>query len=252
MRTLALAAAMSMTGCGGGSSNNNGTGAVDPASLDFCIHWANGVCRLAYLCVDASSQDATFHARYGTGMDSCWQGLQKLCTSNQTGAQTFGPSCGPGKVVNQALSMACTDDLDSQSCNTWMSAQAGNCGGVCASGTSVQDGGAALDAPLGNDVGSPSGTGSVATATAFCNTEGSLNCDRAFECEPAKAASTFGNIAGCKNLLASLCASGDPCPSGFDPNLASACVAATKAATCQELMGTPPAVCTSACPDSPL
>ena len=241
-RNLVVAGAMAMMACGGGSPSG-GTAAVDPASLDFCIHWGNAVCRLAYLCVSAASQDAAFHARYGSSMDDCWQGLQKICTSNQTGAQTFGPSCGPGKVVNQTTAMTCTDNLDSESCVDWMNAQAGNCNGVCAAGSvgSVPDGGAASDGS------SSQGTGSVATPTAFCNTESNLNCDRAFECDPAGAALAFGNLAGCKGLTATLCGSGDPCPNGFDANFAAGCVAATKAATCQELMGRTPAVCTSAC-----
>jgi len=45
-----------------------GNGQVDPASLDFCLAWANGVCRLAYLCVDTASQDVAFHERYGTSI----------------------------------------------------------------------------------------------------------------------------------------------------------------------------------------
>ena len=252
MGNLAVAGAMAMMGACGGGSPSGGTAAVDPESLDFCIHWGNAVCRLAYLCVNTASQDAAFHARYGSSMDDCWQGLQKVCTSNQAGAQTFGPSCGPGKVVNQTTAMTCTDNLESESCADWMNAQAGNCNGVCAAGSAgsvVPDGGAPSDGSsvVRTDSGSSQGTGSVATATAFCNTESNLNCDRAFECDPAGAALAFGNLAGCKGLAAALCASGDPCPNGFDANLASACVAATKAATCQELMGPTPAICTSVC-----
>jgi hypothetical protein len=91
-------------------------------------------------------------------------------------------------------------------------------------------------------------SGSVATAAAYCATEGNLTCDRAFECDPAGSATQFGNVAGCKALFASICGSGDPCPNGYDQSSAAACVAATKAASCQALMGSPPAVCDAACP----
>jgi hypothetical protein len=207
---------------------------------DFCLQWANGVCRLAYLCVDAAAQDAAFHARYGTSTDNCWQGLEKLCTSNQT---TFGPSCGPGKMVNQAAATTCTDRVDTQSCVDWMATPAGGCENVCGAAV-TQDAGSGSDTGAGSDAAS----GSLATATQFCNTEGALTCDRSFECDSAGSAMAFGNLAGCKGAIAALCSSGDPCPNGYNQTLASGCVAATRAATCQELMGPTPTVCTSACP----
>jgi hypothetical protein len=249
MKKLFLVAMATSIGCGGGSSSNGGNGPVDPASLDFCLQWANEVCRLAYLCVDSASQDDAFHARFGSSMDNCWQGIEKLCTSNQTGAQTFGPSCGPGKTVNQASSTACTDNLASELCGDWKAAPAGQCEAVCGAATVPSDAGSHSDATSTTETGpaqDPS-SGSVATATAYCTTAGNLDCDRSFECDPGGSATQFGNVAGCKGLISSLCNSGDPCPNGYDPTLGASCVAATKAATCQQLMGPAPAVCMSAC-----
>jgi hypothetical protein len=116
-----------MLACGGGS----GSGPTDPAASDFCLAYANGICRLAYICVDAADQDAAFHARYGASMDTCWMSINKLCASNQTGSNTFGPSCGAGKTLDQAASQTCIDDLFSMSCVDWKAAPAGGCEGVC-------------------------------------------------------------------------------------------------------------------------
>lgn len=128
MRKLILAGLAMFLACGGGS----GGGPVDPAARDFCLEYSNGVCRLAYICVDAAAQDAAFHARYGASMDTCWMAINKLCVSNQTGSNTFGPSCGPGKTVNQASATTCNDDLFSTSCVDWTTAQAGaGCEEVC-------------------------------------------------------------------------------------------------------------------------
>jgi hypothetical protein len=248
MRNLVFASVTMILGCGGAGATSSNAGPVDPAALDFCLAWANGVCRLAYLCVDTAAQDAAFRTRYGTGMDNCWQGLQKLCTSNQTGSQTFGPSCGPGKTVNQSSSKTCTDSLSSQSCVTWRAAQAGGCEDVCGAAGQA-DAGSGSDAQAGADTGaeSDSATGSVATATDYCNTEGNLACDRSFECDSAGAAAQFGNLAGCKAFISSRCGLGNACPNGYNQSLGTACVAATRAATCQDLMKPRPAVCAMAC-----
>src|SRR5437763_10322637 len=111
MRRLMVVCLVAMAGCGGSS----GGGKVDPGALDACLAWTNGVCRLAFLCIDPSAQDAAFQARYGTTMDACLDKLLARCQSNQTG-QTFGPSCGPGKVVDQTAAQACQDRLETLSC----------------------------------------------------------------------------------------------------------------------------------------
>ena len=232
MRKLVLVPLLLAAGCGGGSAS----GTVDPASEDFCLHWANAVCRLAYLCVDATSQDAAFRALYGTGTDTCWSGLEKRCTTNQTGSQAFGPSCGPGKKVNQTASQTCTDTLDTQSCVDWTAAPSGGCDSVCGA-AATSDAGVATD----------TSSGSLATPSDFCSTDWNLTCDRLFECDAASSASTFGNLAGCKALTPSLC-TGNPCPNGYSQANATACIAATKAASCQDLLNSAtPTVCTSAC-----
>jgi hypothetical protein len=249
MRKLALVSLLMLVGCGGGSSGSKDTGPVDPDSLDFCLQWANGVCRLAYLCTDAAAQDATFHARFGASMDDCWEGLERRCTSNQTGSQAFGPSCGPSKTVNDAAAQTCNDGLDSQSCTTWTAAPAGPCDAVCsatASGGTSSGGTGSGGAGSGGTGTGGAGNGSIATASQYCATSGNLSCDRYFECDAATAAATFGNLAGCRSLIASSC-SDNPCPTSYDPALGASCIAAAKAATCAELMGPAPTVCTSAC-----
>jgi len=278
MRKLALAGVVLVLGCGGGGSSNKSAGTVDPASLDFCIDYGNGVCRLAYLCTDTTTQDAAFHSRYGTSLDDCWQGIQKLCTSNQSGSNAFGPSCGPGKQVSSASATACTDGLQSQTCDEWAVTPAGiDCQAVCSGagtggtgtgtggtgtgtggtgtgtgGTGTGTGGTGTGTggtgTAGTGTGSGgSGTSSVSSHQAFCKTGGELQCDRAFECDPAGSASTFGNLAGCKAFIDAACTAGDPCPSSFDATSGAACIAATKTATCTDLMGPAPAVCDSAC-----
>jgi len=268
---LVLALAFT-SGCGGNGSDQ-GSASVDPATLDFCLHWANGVCRLAYLCVDASAQDAAFHARYGKSQDDCWQSVEKYCTSNQSGG--FGPGCGPGKKVNSTAANACTDDLDTDSCVDWAAAPGGACDAVCgtantggaggtgaggtgaggthAGGTGAGGtgaGGTGVSGAGGASVAGSSGnasTGSLATQREFCEVDQSVQCDRAFECFATAAAATFGTLAECKSLTISACATGDYCPSSYDATQAAGCVAATKAATCEQLQGDPPAVCTAAC-----
>lgn len=245
MRKFVFASVVIALGCGGGSTKNEGTGAVDPNSLDFCLQWANGVCRLAYLCTDATSQDAAFHARFGASQDTCWEGLEKLCTSNQSGSQAFGPSCGPGKVVNTGAAQTCTDNLDTQSCATWQAAPAGACDAVC--GAASHTGGSGAGGAGNGGTGATGGTGSVATPAAYCVTSGNLTCDRGFECDPDGGTALFGNLAGCKEYVASSLCAATPCASSFDAALASSCIAATKAATCEQLLAARPAVCTSAC-----
>jgi len=241
MRKLVLLGLVATLGCGGGSSANKGQ--VDPGALDFCLAWGNGVCRLAFLCVDTASQDAAFRARYGT-VENCSLALAQKCQTNQTGAQAFGPSCGPGKVVSQSAATTCQDNLDSMSCVDWMTTPAGDgCAAVCGGAPTGMDAGTGSDA--GGDAGSSNG--SVATTGQFCTVSGNLDCDRAFECDSAKASAAFGNLAGCKGFVSAVCVE-DQCSGAYNPTLGASCVAATRAATCQELSGPPPTVCTSACP----
>jgi hypothetical protein len=231
MQKLAAIGALLMLGCSGSSSGDKG--AIDPAAEDFCLQWANDECRLAYLCTDAAAQDATFHARFGSSMDDCWQGLEQRCKSNQNGSGAFGPSCGPGKSVNATAATACADNLPTQSCTTWTAAPAGGCDAVCSS------------TPTGTGTGT--GTGTVATAADFCMTRSMLGCDRVFECDPSSGAAVFGNVAGCKATTSADCTANPKCTMSYDPTLAAGCIAAIKAATCADLMGPTPTVCTSAC-----
>ncbi|HYJ07670.1 MAG TPA: hypothetical protein VEX18_01640 [Polyangiaceae bacterium] len=261
MRLVTLVGMVFVWGCG---SSNKAAEKVDPASQDFCLDYANSVCRLAYLCSDASTQDDAFHARYGSSLDDCWQGIEKLCTSNQSGSTVFGPSCGPGKTVN-ASAMSCIDGLETQTCVEWMTTPAGTgCQGVCSAagqggttgnggsnGSGTGGGGTAGNSSGGTSNGGTSSggtsSGPVSTATAFCTVGGELQCERSFECDPEDSAATFGNLAGCKALIQAACTAEDPCPVSFDASLASACIAAIETATCTELMGPAPEICTSAC-----
>jgi len=254
MRALTFASVMVVVGCGGGGSNKAAE-QVDPASQDFCLDYANSVCRSAYLCTDAAAQDAAFHARYGSSADECWQGVEKVCTTNQSGSSAIGPSCGPGKTPN-ASAMTCTDGLQTQSCVEWLATPAGTgCQGACsaasAGGTAGTAGGTGTGA--GGSGGTSSGgtssggSGTVTTGTEFCKVGGELQCERYFECDPSGSAAQFGNLAGCKAVVQTSCSMPDPCPDTFNASLASGCIAAIKAATCTELMGPAPEVCTTAC-----
>lgn len=235
--------------CGGSKAD---AGKVSDESLDFCLQWANGVCRLAYLCTDEAAQDAAFHSRFGASQDDCWEGLEKRCTSNQSGNSAFGPSCGPGKTVNSAAAQTCNDSIDTQACTTWSAAPAGPCESVCDAASSGTGGASGTGGGSGSggasSTGGTSGAGAVDTPAAYCLTSGNLTCERGFECDPTGGTSVFGNIAGCKEFVAVSCASGTPCPNGFNATLASSCLTATKAITCQEFVtGAAPAVCSSAC-----
>ncbi|HEY0469488.1 MAG TPA: hypothetical protein VGC79_35105 [Polyangiaceae bacterium] len=248
MRTFILTSVVLALGCSSSGSDKSGTAAVDPAAEDFCLHWANGVCRLAYQCVDPGAQDAAFHSRYGASQEDCWQSVEKYCTSNQTGSGSFGPSCGPGKKVNDALSSACTDGLEAESCSAWTALPAGPCDTVCSSASNTGGAGGAGSGGAGPGSGGGSAnTGSLATAADFCLAEESVQCERAFECQPTAAAAVYGTVAGCKAAVASECASGGFCTGGYDASKAAGCVAAAKTATCAQLMGDAPEVCTSAC-----
>lgn len=274
MRAFTLVSLL-VVGCGGGGSQQAAQ-KVDPASEDFCLEYANSVCRLAYLCTDESTQDAAFHARYGSSLDDCWQGIEKLCTSNQSASTAFGPSCGPGQSLN-ATAAACTDGLESQTCLEWQTTPAGTgCQGVCSSasgggaggtsgsggtgaGGSGNAGSGAGGGSSGGNAGGGAGGGSsggnsggsdggpVNTATAFCTVGGGLQCERSFECDPDGSAAAFGNVAGCKAFVQASCTAENPCPTSFDASLASACLAAFKMATCAELMGPAPQTCEAAC-----
>ena len=239
MHERVLVSLMLVVGCGGGSSS----APVDPASLDACLAWANGVCRMAYLCVDSASQDAAFQALYGTGSDTCWDGLAKRCESNQPTGSAFGPSCGPGKTVNQAALTLCQDNLQSMTCADWEVAPAGGCETMCSATTSGPDAGTKKDSGTG-------GGGSVATQAEFCATYGNLVCDRGFECDPAGGTAAFGSIDGCKGLIAFACSSAGSsyCPGGYSSSLAATCLVDVRAASCTSITGdTPPSSCDSAC-----
>ena len=237
MRKPVFVFLMLVFGCGGGSS-----APVDPASLDACLAWANGVCRLAYLCVDSASQDAAFHAQYGSSNDTCWEGLAKRCQTNQPPSSAFGPSCGPGKTVNQTALTLCQDDLQSMACTEWQAMPAGNCQSICGGGSSSPDAGAKKD--------TGSSGGSVATQAEFCSASGNLSCDRSFECDPTGSSSLFTNVADCKSFIGAVCASSGSsfCPGGYSSSLAATCLADVRAASCTVVLGdTSPASCDSAC-----
>src|SRR5262245_48540621 len=125
MRRMALLALVAIGGCGGGKG-----GMVDPGALDACLVWTNGICDYAFTCVDASAQDAAFKARYGTSKDNCLDKMLARCQSNQTG-DVFGPSCGPGKVVNQTAVEACRDAFIGLACVDWMPAPTQGCESIC-------------------------------------------------------------------------------------------------------------------------
>jgi len=229
MRRWVLLALVSVFGCGG----SKGGGAVDPASLDACLAWSNGVCRLAFLCVDAAAQDAAFQARYGADTDACFNKLMARCQSNQSG-DVFGPSCGPGKVVNQAALQTCQDDLDSLLCTEWTASPAGNCAGICGAPSGNPDGGGGADG----------GGGSVTTPVAFCVTSGYVTCERGVVCDPASGIT----VEYCKSFIDQLC-SAATCTSAFNQQAAASCVAALRTASCDVILNGPnPAVCDTVCP----
>lgn len=255
MRKLGLAGLVLGLGLGCSSSSDKGSATVDPAAEDFCLQWANDVCRLAYLCVDASAQDAAFHSRYGASKESCWEGLEPRCKSNQSGSSAFGPSCGPGKKVNDDLASACTQSLELETCAVWMVAPAGACDLAC---TAVSAGGGAGNAGgfgnvggftnaggAGNSTSVGGGAASVSTSRQFCEAAQSALCDRIFECKPTEAAQ-LGTLADCKAGVTQDCASFEFCPTGYDATKGSSCLATIKSAICTELM-TKPQVCKDAC-----
>jgi hypothetical protein len=204
-----LLALVFLAGCGGGN------GPVDPASEDACLLWANGICRLAYLCVDTASQDAAFLAMFGPDFDNCFQGLLKRCTSNQPATDSFGPSCGPGKTVNQTALRACDNDLMSLSCVDWTNARAGGCESICAA------------------AGKDAGAGSAMPSAEFCGAFGSLGCERHFECDATRSANAYGDLPSCKSLFAGQCTGGNAlCANGFDGSYAATCLAEYKTASC--------------------
>ena len=256
MRNLRLAWLMFGLGLGCSSGSDKSTAGADPASEAFCTQWANEVCRLAYLCVDASAQDAAFRARYGASKDDCWEPLANRCMSNQSGSDAFGPSCGSGKKLNTDLSNACTEALELETCSIWMLAPSGGCelacnsvvagGGAGNTGGFGNIAGAGNAAGAGNVAGAGGTTGALATRKDFCNAENNVLCDRIFECDPT-AMTQYGTVANCKLVAGKDCETASYCPNGFDASKAPGCVDATKNATCTELMGQPPEICTTAC-----
>jgi len=236
MHKLRAVSLLMVVGCGGAGGGSSAP--VDPSSLDACLAWSNGVCRLAYLCVDTASQDAAFQSLYGTSRANCEDGLSKRCTSNQPAGKAFGPSCGPGKTVNQTALTTCEDNLESMFCTDWTTSPAGGCENICGGTSSGPDAGAKSNTGSSPDAGT-SDAGSLATPTDFCSATGSLACDRSFECDPAGSAGTFGSLAGCKGLITYACASGGStyCPNGYTPSLAPTCLADLQAASCAVVSG---------------
>jgi len=266
MRKLGVVGLVLGLALGCSSSSDKGSAAVDPAAEDFCLKWANDVCRLAYLCVDAGAQDAAFHSRYGASKDNCWEGLEPRCKSNQSGSSAFGPSCGPGKKVNTDLASACTESLELETCAVWTVAPAGACDLACTTvnagagagnaGGFGNVGGFASVAGFGNTGGagnapgaggSGTSTGALSTSRQFCEVEQSALCDRLFECKPTEAAAALGTLAGCKTSALQDCAAFEFCPAGYDASKGPSCVTFTKTATCAELSNGMPEVCSSAC-----
>ena len=238
MRKIVLAGLIAVAGCGG---KNDGSGTVDPASQSACLDWANGVCRLAYLCVDEASRNADFQSRFGADMEACWMGLLNRCLSNQSASSAFGPSCGPGKVVNQSAVTACRDDLDTLLCADWLVNQAGNCSNLCTMATSTPDGGTS----------GPDG-GGASTEAEYCLLTTALLCDRFGECDPASLV-PLGGVAGCKAFFVDLCGEPGLCPGGFNPSPVPACLNEIRAASCaviNDSMATF-ASCELACRDAP-
>jgi hypothetical protein len=243
MRRWVVLALIAVSGCGGDGSKSGG--AVDPASLDACLAWSNGVCRLAFLCVDTPARDAVFLGRYGADTDACFNKLMARCQANQSG-DVFGPSCGPGKVVNQAALQICQDDLDTLLCTDWTASQAGNCLGICGGssgnpGTGGGMGGAAGGG--GGGAGGGGGSGSVSNPADYCLTGGYLTCDRGVACDPST-----GPVDGCRAFFELLCP-GATCSSTFNQQAAASCIAALQTASCDVILNGPnPAVCDTVCP----
>ena len=186
--------------------------------------------------MDASEQDDAFQARYGKSQDDCWQGVDEYCTSNQTGSETFVPSCGPGKQLNSDLASACIDSLASETCDEWPATPAGDCDSVCSSASNPGSGEGSGD----------TSSDSTATARDFCKAVASSQCERLFDCKPAQADAVV-DVDECKAALGASCSNPSLCPGGYDAEKGAACVMATKTATCEELMGPAPEACSTAC-----
>ena len=232
-RWLVALALIGVSGCGGGSKG----GAVDPGALDACLAWSNGVCRLAFLCVDdPAAQDAAFKAHYGADMDACFTKLMARCQSNQSGSDVFGPSCGPGKVVNQTAVQTCKDNLDTLSCVDWMTGQDGNCGGICGTSSGNPDAG-------GGGMDGGGGTG-PATPYDFCIASGNVTCDRGVVCDPSSGITAEY----CKSVIAQLCV-GITCTTAYNQQAGGQCIAALQSASCDVILNGPnPPSCDTSCP----
>jgi hypothetical protein len=124
---LSLLGLTVLVACGGGPARND-----DPAVLDACLEWSNEVCHLAAACVEPADWDSGIRARFGSSADDCYVKLLNRCQTNQT-SNPFGPSCGPGKVVDQAALDACVFDVYNVLCNTW-TPDVGDCQDVCVPG----------------------------------------------------------------------------------------------------------------------
>jgi hypothetical protein len=125
MRRLLLAALL-VNACGGGEP------APDQDAVSACLEWSYEVCRLARACVLPPDRDDEIRARFGETADDCDAKLAKLCRTNQTG-DVFGPSCGPGKVVDHNALDACVSDIYNVPCSAW-TPDVGDCRDVCVGG----------------------------------------------------------------------------------------------------------------------
>ena len=126
MRRLVWAA-LFVTACGGGT-----TRATSSATIDACQDWSYEVCRLMRACVLPADRDAAIQARFGETADDCDPKLAERCQSNQTG-DVFGPSCGPGKVVDTGALDACIRGIYNVACTAW-TPDVGDCRDVCVGG----------------------------------------------------------------------------------------------------------------------
>jgi hypothetical protein len=122
MRRLVLAVLL-LTAC-------SSDAAPDPEAVSACLQWSYEVCRLVRACVLPPDWDAEIQARFGETADDCDAKLGKSCRTNDN---TFGPRCGPGKVVDQAALQTCIMGIYNVSCSAW-TPDVGDCPDVCVGG----------------------------------------------------------------------------------------------------------------------
>ncbi len=225
------------------------------AGTQFCASWAAGFCHRLFACTPADQRGQDFLG--GSSEAQCTSLWNATCANPPPAGETFDVNCSRGAHVNVAARAACSDELDTISCDAFNSPDyVSVCTQVCAA-SAAGDGGAGHGGGGTAGGAGRAGGGPPVDSVSFCYATYDRLCELAFTCSTPAAqrdalfmAEYGANLTECRSQRASAQCAGAVCTPSYNAAAGASCVSILSAYTCDDVaINGAPASCTTACPE---